>query len=96
MLVSLHLVSLRDGKTFPSLESFKTRLQDYAFTQRFGLVVEQNDKQCIVYGIIKCNEIYQKLKKKNVNVQIPKFFSWIASIRSGSAHHLLPVWRFGQ
>ncbi len=45
LLPSSHLLPPRDGEAFLSLEGAKTRLQDYAFTRGFALVVEQNDKQ---------------------------------------------------
>lgn len=45
LLLSPHVLSPRDGETFLSLEDTQIRLQDYAFTQAFPLVVKQNDKQ---------------------------------------------------
>ncbi len=45
LLPSPHLLPPRDGEAFLSLEGAKTRLQDYALTQGFALVVEQKDNQ---------------------------------------------------
>lgn len=40
LLPSPHLLPPRDGETFLSLEGARIRLQDYAFTEGFALVVE--------------------------------------------------------
>ncbi len=101
LLPSPHLLLPRDGEAFLSFKGAKKRLQDYAFTQGFALVVEQNDKQRKTV-LFDCSRHHKKqrntskVEEKDRQRQIPRLLSWIASIGSGSAHHFLHVLRFGQ
>ena len=94
-----HLISSYEREPFATIVNAKDRVQDYKFSQRSPIVINNHDKTCSII-VLECTQHrfhtinWRKTLLEEKNKPIPRF--WLMSVRFDLALHKKTMRTFGE